>query len=526
LVDAAVHLFPQRMKIVTSEQMRALDRKAIEGHGIPSLVLMERAGEGLARLVRPFVREDGNVLVVAGRGNNGGDGLVAARLLAGSGIQVQTVMLDAENDLSADARINLQKLGSSSVSIKQVADEAELEALRHVFLGASVIVDALFGTGLARAVGGLPKMIIELMNASDAHVISADIPSGLSSDDGSVQGLAVRAAATATFGLPKCGLFVGRGPEYAGRVEVMDIGIPAAEIAKIVSALNLTEPSDFAGTLRERKLLSHKGSYGHVVVFAGARGHLGAGYLTSLAALRAGCGLVTYCLPAAAFEKFDARYPEIMCEAIPDGGKAAFIDAGLESALQILEGKSAFAIGPAVGQDAGTRAFTNHLLSRARLPAVIDADGLNVLDLDAIKERNAATILTPHPGEMARLMGRTVNEIESDRVGIALACAARTGAIVVLKGYRTVIADPDGRAFINPTGNPGMASAGMGDTLTGFIASLLAQGRPPLEAAQASVYVHGLAGDIAAREIGDFALIASDVAARFGRALEECRATI
>lgn len=511
------------MKIVTSEQMRALDRKAIQEHGTASLGLMERAGSGLARLVRSLTGEGEPVFVVCGRGNNGGDGLVAARLLAASGVAVRVAVLGLQNELSMDAQANLKRLVALGIGVRHITDEAALETIRSEVLMTPVIVDAIFGTGLARDVQGLARKAIELMNASKARIVSADIPSGLSADSGAVHGIAVRAAATATFGLPKRGLFVGDGPEHAGRVEVVDIGIPEEEAANVSSDLLLAQPMDVLRAFPERGLNSHKGTYGHVLVFAGAKGHLGAGYLTSLAALRAGAGLVTYALPAGAFEKFDARYPEIMCDAIPDAGTAAFSGKGLEDALALLEGKNAFAVGPAIGQGEGAREFTNAVLARSDVPAVVDADGLNVLDMKVLEARQSATVLTPHPGEMAKLVGVTVSEVQADRIGVASAYAKRSGAIVVLKGFQTVVAAPDGLVSINPTGNPGMASAGMGDALSGCIASLLAQGVEPFPAARASVYIHGLAGDIAAREQGASAVIAGDVIERLGRAVEAVR---
>jgi len=510
------------MKIVTSEQMRALDRAAIEKHGIPSLDLMERAGMGLAQVVRPHITAGGGrVLIIAGRGNNGGDGLVAARHLMESGIDVGVIVLSASGGLSEDSKVNLEKL--SDVDVKCVEDTASFDEAARGIETTALIIDAVLGTGLAREVEGLAARAIDLMNSSGTPVVSADVPSGLASDTGEVLGRAVRAALTVTFGLPKRGFFAGAGPDHVGEISIVDIGIPAEETSGIDSDLELITPDDFIGAFRTRRRASHKGSFGHVAVFAGSKGHLGAGYLASLAALRSGCGLVTYCLPESAFAKFDARYPEVMCDALPDGGSGAFTEAGLDRALEISSGKGAVAIGPAIGTADGTAGFVNSFLFKSGAPCVVDADALNVLDVDGLTHRHAAAVLTPHPGEMARLMGAAAEEIQADRTGFARALADRTGAVTVLKGSMSVVAEPRGVAWINPTGNPGMASAGMGDALTGMIASFIAQGIDALTAARAAVYLHGLAGDMAAVEMGQESVTATEVIARIGRAMEECK---
>jgi hydroxyethylthiazole kinase-like uncharacterized protein yjeF len=510
------------MKIVTAKQMRALDSAAIEKHGIRSLDLMERAGAGLADAVLGLLPDgEGAVLVIAGSGNNGGDGLVAARLMKEAGADVEVIVLSARSKLSPDAQANFGRLSGDDIHTVESADAFD-EATGEVGMP-DIIVDAIFGTGIDREVSGLPGHAIDYMNGSGVGIVSADIPSGLSADTGEVMGRAVRAACTVTFGLPKAGFFAGQGPEHAGCVSVVDIGIPQEEIDASESNLELNSPDGFVQNFAPRGRESHKGTYGHVAVFAGSGGHLGAGYLASLAALRAGCGLVTYCLPGAAFEKFDARYPEVMCEAIPDDGRGAFGGIGLERALEIEGGKQAVAIGPAIGTSDDTKKFVNAFLLKSGVPAVIDADALNVLDIDALERTHASAVLTPHPGEMARLMGVDTKEIQADRVGFARSLADRTGAVVVLKGNMTVVAEPRGQDYINFTGNPGMATAGMGDVLTGMIAAFIARGMEPIVAARAAVYVHGLAGDMAAKEGGEESLIASDVISGIGRAIEALR---
>ena len=510
------------MKLVTAQQMRELDRAAIERHGVPSLELMERAGQGVAHAVQKRVEsQKGTVVVVVGRGNNGGDGLVCARHLISAGYQVSVLLLASPNLLSPDARANWELLAPLTAHLLAIESVGELNSHRPTLATASCIVDAVLGTGLDREVGGLAAAAIEAINSSGVPVIAVDIPSGLSADTGLPLGQAVTAMATITFGLPKQGLFIGQGPSCAGQVEVVDIGIPQEEVEKVESALSVIDPSMFVHRLPKRRADAHKGTFGHVVVFAGSRGHLGAGYLACLAALRAGCGVVTYCIPEKAFVRFDARYPEVMCDPIPDAGTANFHPLGLDEALDIARGKSAVAIGPAIGTSQSTREFVNRLVKRIDVPLVIDADGLNVLDLASVRGRRSLTILTPHPGEMSKLMGTTSAAVQADRLGFASKLAAASGAIVVLKGQGTVVATPDGRASINLTGNAGMATAGMGDALTGMVASFLAQGMDSRNASAAAVYIHGLAGDMAAAEHTERALITSDVIRCLGRAIKE-----
>ena len=510
------------MKLVTSRQMRELDTAAIRRGNIPSLNLMERAGFGLAKIVinRSFAK-DGRIVVVAGKGNNGGDGLVAARYLIQNGFDVTILLLSASSELSPDSRVNFEQLAPLTTRIISITDLAGFNSHLPELLRASCIVDAIFGTGLEKNVSGLLLAVISAINSLKVPIIAADIPSGLCADTGKPLGKAVHATITATFGLPKIGLYVGEGPGFAGKVEIVDIGIPDGEVDRVDSTLELIEPASFAPHFGKRKTLSHKGTYGHVVVFAGSLGHLGAGYLSCLAALRSGCGLVTYCLPEKAFSRFDARYPEIMCDAIPDEGTARFHPSGLANALSIAQEKNVVAIGPAIGTEKATKEFVNEFVKKLRKPLVIDADGLNVLDLPSVRGRGFATILTPHPGEMARLCGATVSEIQADRIEFATRLAKDNGATVILKGASTVVAMPEGRACINSTGNAGMASAGMGDALTGIVASFIAQGMDIKAACAAGVYFHGLAGDLAVAEHGERAVITSDVIKKLGEAYEK-----
>lgn len=508
------------MKLVTARQMRDLDDAAIRGHGILSLDLMERAGRGVADIVRKrFAKEKGPIAIIVGKGNNGGDGLVAARHLLSDGFDVIVLLLESPSDLSPDARVGWEMLAPMTTHIYTATNTAELNSRRSILSQAACVIDAVLGTGLQDEVKGQGAAAIDMINSLGVPAIAVDIPSGLSADDGRPLGRAVRATATATFGLPKRGLFVGEGRDYSGEVFVVDIGIPREETDRLDCPLEMLEPSMFKKYFGRRRADSHKGTYGHVVVYAGSLGHLGAGYLACLAALRSGSGLATYCLPEKAFVRFDAGYAEIMCDPIPDDGTSHFHPAGLHAALKASEGKSAAVIGPAIGTEPPTREFVNGFVRDAKIPLVIDADGLNVLDIDSVRSRRSGTILTPHPGEMARLIGKASAEVQRDRLNFAADLARNSGAIVVLKGNGTVVASPDGRAGINPSGNAGMATAGMGDALSGMIASFVAQGIPPPDAAMAAVYAHGVAGDMAAAEHGERALITSDVIRKIGDAI-------
>ncbi len=502
--------------------MRRLDLKATSEFGIPSLNLMERAGTALAEFVAAhYPPSRGAVAVLVGRGNNGGDGLVAARVLMERGHDVFVFLTSPATDLSPDARANWERLAQLAPTFFQIDQSTDLNLHSLAIARCACIIDALFGTGLSSEIKSPHREIIDIVNTLRIPIIACDIPSGLSSDTGMPLGSAIRARWTVTFGLPKIGLFIGRSAEYSRDVFIADIGFPEEAVDQIETKTHLIDPSLFVSELTTREPQSHKGDYGHVAVLAGSNGKLGAGYLTSMAVLRAGAGLVTYALPEKSFAKFDARYPEIMALSIPDKGRGHFHSDGLTAALDLVKDKTVAAIGPAIGTHDETRAFVIEFVKRARLPLVIDADGLNVLsdNLSVLNYRTDATILTPHPGEMERLT-KTPKK-EEDRLPSALKLASSHNVHVVLKGHRTIVATPDGYAYINPTGNPAMATAGMGDALTGMIAGFIAQGMKPAIAAVAGVYCHGLAGDIAARQFGDRGVVASDVIKCFPDAMNQ-----
>jgi NAD(P)H-hydrate epimerase len=510
------------MKLATAAQMRELDRRAIEEAGIPSLVLMENAGRATYQILRrEFPRLAGPVMVLAGRGNNGGDGFVVARYLANAGMPVEVFLLGSRDQVQGDARVNLEILAHQGVEVVEVVDESRLNPVAHRLAWAGLMVDALLGTGLNSPVTGLMAALIERVNHLRPPVLAVDMPSGLSTDTGEVMGAAVRAEVTATYGWPKIGQIVPSGRDCVGRLWQVDIGIPPVLAHNLT--VELVEAEEMRRLLPPRPFGSHKGAFGHLAVLAGSEGKTGAAALTAEGGLRAGAGLVTLGIPASLNDILEVKLTEAMTLPLPEaeGNRALGIKA-LPVIREFLEGKTAAALGPGLGTHKETMEVVRRIARDLTLPLVMDADGVNALAPapDWLKDAPGPRILTPHPGEMARLTGLSVKEIQADRLKAARKAAARYSAIVVLKGAQTVVADPEGRVSINPTGSPALASGGTGDVLTGLIGGFLAQRMTPWDAARLGVYLHGLAADYLA---GDLArgLIAGDLLAGFPEMLEE-----
>lgn len=485
-------------------QMRATDRWAIDELGIPSLDLMERAGEGLARIVAETVPE-GPVVVVCGPGNNGGDGFVAARLLHDDGRDVTVLAVVDADAYSGDALANLKRL---PVPL-QPFDPAAVA-------GAAVAVDALLGTGVKGAPRPPADAAVMALNALDAPVVAADVPSGVDASTGEVAGDAVRAVATATFAAAKPGLWVHPGKAHAGRVEVIDIGIPPG--APVDPDVGLTGDA-LIGRLTGRAAASTKFSSGHVVVAGGSRGLTGAACLAAQAAARAGAGYVTALVPDALEDIFETKLTEVMTRGIA-GGDAHAPEGAAAVADALAEHGGVLVLGPGLGRTEPALAFARAVAADAAAPMVLDADGLHAHAgaPEALAGRRAPTVLTPHAGELGRLLGVSSAEVEARRLHSAREAARATGAVVVLKGDDTIVADPDGRAVVNPVAAPMLATAGTGDVLAGAIGALLAGGATPFEAAAAGVRLHALAGRLAGAEHGADGVIASDVANAIGRA--------
>ncbi|HSA63998.1 MAG TPA: NAD(P)H-hydrate dehydratase [Nitrospira sp.] len=503
------------MKIVTATQMQALDRRTITEAQVPSLTLMERAGKGTAEFIeRRFGPLAGKrVTIVCGKGNNGGDGLVVARLLRQRRAVVTVLMLALAAELSRDAaamyRRWLRIAGRSATKTFRSADHVE-----DLLTGSTLIVDALLGTGLSTPVSGAYREAIRLMNRTGSPIVAVDMPSGIHADDGALLGHAIRATATVTFGLPKLGLYLGAGIDHAGDIHVVDIGIPAAFVDKVDSRTLLITEETVRAALPSRPASSHKGTYGHAGILAGSVGKTGAAALAAKAALRIGAGLVTVGVPASVNDVLEAKLLEVMTMPLPDTKARTLGRASFDRIMAFIQARTAIAIGPGLSTHPETVELVQSLVKHLDRPSVLDADALNALASRAslLTECKTPPILTPHPGEMARLeVGATSQSINADRLGTARRFARERGVFLVLKGARTIVARPDGLLMICPTGNPGMATAGTGDVLTGMLVGLLAQGVPSWEAACAATYLHGAAGDLAARRFGPAGMIAGDL---------------
>ncbi len=504
------------MIVTTAAEMRRMDALAIERFGVPGAVLMERAGTGAAAVLLarfPHVRKHGAV-VVAGKGNNGGDGFVVARALKKKRVRVDVILAAAPSDVRGDARAKLDAWRRAGGKVQQVTAES-LAPLARALERAGCVVDALFGTGLGGDVTGLPAELIAMMNAAGIPTVALDLPSGLDADRGVPLGIAVEAELTIAFAAPKIGTVIYPGARYTGELAVVDIGIPDDAVREVGPATETMDGVDAARVLRPRDPESHKGTHGHLAVIAGGLGKTGAAILTARAATRIGAGLVTVGCPSVVLPTVANGILEAMTTPLPDDGAGglAFDDPHAYQAL--LDGKRAAAIGPGIGTSAAREALVRWLVTTRPLPLVIDADGLNCLAAVGPRHERprvaAPLVLTPHPGEMARLMGQTSEDIQADRLAAARAAAAAYDAVVVLKGARTVTATPDGRAWINLSGNAGLAAGGTGDTLTGIVGGLLAQGYAPEDAATLGVFLHGHAADRVAARRGMIGLLASDL---------------
>ena len=502
-------------KIITAAQMQALDLRTISEAHIPATTLMERAGTGVVSCLEQRwgpVRGK-TVTVVCGKGNNGGDGFVAARLLRRRHANVRVLTVTPTSELSRDAATMYKQFvraaGKSSVYLYR--SKAQAQAL---FQDSDILVDALLGTGLSATVTGRYAEAIDGINETGRPVVAVDLPSGLHADTGTILGRGIHASLTVTFGLPKLGLYQNDGIDLAGEVALVDIGIPPAYIDAVQSRTTLMTPHVVRTYLPKRRASSHKGTFGHAGIIAGSVGKTGAAAMAAQAALRTGAGLVTVAIPTSVNDVLEAKLLEAMTVPMPETKARTLSRTALDRLVAFMEARTAIAIGPGLSTHPETVELVRALTKQLDRPAVLDADALNALTgrtalLAACK---TPPIITPHPGEMARLEADATPQIVNrDRIGTATRFARERGLFVVLKGARTVIARPDGVVAICPTGNPGMATAGTGDVLTGMIVGLLAQGVPSWEAACAATYLHGVAGDLAATRKGQAGLISRDV---------------
>ena len=515
------------MKIVSATQMAQIDRRTIEEFGIPGEKLMERAGEGVFRAVTRLLAErEGGVLLFAGKGNNGGDAFVVARLLQKAGIVNLTVLLGEEPELKGDAATNFARLKETAAEIIVAHEAKDLQKVRVE--GFPVIVDGIFGTGMKGAAQGFYAEAIEFINCAserDRKVVAIDIPSGINGDTGIHEGPCVRADVTVTMGLPKVGLLRADALNFIGKLEVVDIGIPAQVIEEATGPADLLTETEMSALIARRKRITHKGDYGRVFVLAGSRGLTGAAAMVCSAAMRAGSGLVFLGIPASLNPILEVKLTEPMTVPLDETPEGTVAFSALPKVLEQLSRCTNAIIGPGLSTHPETARLVEAILQQAKVPLLIDADGLNCLQgkTDLLRRYPAPLIITPHPGEMSRLTGLEAQHILENSWEVAADFAKENGVIVILKSAETVIADADGSLYINIAGDAGMATGGMGDVLSGVVASLVGQGLKPVHAAKLGTFVHGIAGEMGVQEKGQLSLIASDVVELLPAAFERIR---
>jgi hydroxyethylthiazole kinase-like uncharacterized protein yjeF len=498
------------MRVLTPREMQALDALA-EQRGINPLVLMERAGRAVAEQARDLLSSclEKRVTALCGKGKNGGDGLVAARYLAEWGALVEVFLLGEPEELHPDARANLRKLEEAGLEWRGY----DAEALRGSLQRADLAVDALFGIGFHGRADGVHGECIEMLNESGRPVLAVDIPSGVDGLTGSVDGPAVKACRTVAFAYPKTGLYLFPGAALVGEMVVRDIGIPHGLVEEVAVSRIHAIDHDVERGYPDRPPDAHKGSCGKVLLLAGSTGLTGAAALAARAVLRSGAGVATLGVAQSLNPILEMKLTEVMTMPLPEDPPGHLCEAGLPEVLRALERHDVLALGPGLGTREETVSLVKALLREAEKPLVLDADGINCLagDIRPLAERAAPTVITPHPGELAGLMGSSVGEIQRDRLGAVGSAASRLGCVVVLKGAHTLVADADGRIGINTSGHAGMATAGSGDVLTGCVSTFLAQGMAPFEAACSAVYLHGKAGELAAHIGGEVGMLAGDI---------------
>jgi len=513
------------MKVATAEQMQELDRKAIEIYRIPGIILMENAGRGAAEVIYnafPDLQKK-RIAIVAGKGNNGGDGFVIGRHLLNKGIPIKVFLLTEPKSLRGDAEINYQIFSRMKGEVISIPSSKDYQKVKKDLEKFDLLIDGIFGTGLDAEVRGYYREVIDHLNTLKKPIVAIDIPSGLAANTGKPLGTAIRASLTITFGLPKVGHLISPGIDYVGEVKVIDIGIPKSLVDEEKIQTHLLEEEEIRKWLSvPRRLDTHKGDYGHLLVIAGSVGKTGAAAMACEAALRMGAGLVTLAIPKSLNAIMEMKLTEVMTEPLPETPKQTLSLRAFNSLLRLCEKKRAVIIGPGIGTFKETQSLILKLIKTLDIPIILDADGLTALSTQpkTLPAANRSLILTPHPGEMARLINSTAKEVQEDRIGVSRKFSQSNHVHLVLKGFRTLIATPKGEVFINPTGNPGMASGGTGDVLTGMIGGLICQGFDILTSLQISVYLHGLAGDNVAQEMGEKSLVATDIIERIPALLQ------
>lgn len=512
------------LKVVSTAQMRAIDREAVERGGMPELLLMENAGMQAYLHLHDLLGSlaGKRIGIFCGKGNNGGDGFVLARQLFTRGADPAVYLLAPRGELKGSAKTNMDAYANMGGRIKEFLDESDLRKHKIAIRHADALVDAILGTGIRAPLDGMYKIAVEKINAWKRFCLSLDIPSGVDSDKGAIHPVFVRADATITFGLPKIGMMFHPAADAVGKMKVADICFPPPLLAQTPCEAFLLDAPGVRAMLPARRADAHKGSFGHVVVAGGNEGMGGAVALASLAALRVGAGLATVAVALPLSRQFELGLPEVMSFPLEER-----LDhpANAKKILAFAAGKSALLLGPGMGRGPAMEALAS-AVAAAPVPLVLDADGLNNIAgrKEILSSRNSPTVVTPHPGEMARLTGKSADEINGDRLSAAKDFARAHNCVTVLKGARTVVAAPDSTAYINPTGNANLASGGTGDVLAGMIAGFMAQGAAPLHAAASAVYLHGLAADRYTALNDPFSLTASSLLAALPLALKEIAA--
>jgi ADP-dependent NAD(P)H-hydrate dehydratase / NAD(P)H-hydrate epimerase len=496
------------MKIVTASEMREIDRLTSQRFGVPSLTLMENAGAAVADFVVSEYPSAARIAVICGKGNNGGDGFVAARKLKAAGREVRIILLAEPSELRGDAAETFAKLPVAPLIVRS---NEQLKQAHEVF-ESEVLLDAILGTGFKPPVSGLYAEAIKFLNASSAPVVAVDIPSGADADvTGEQTGTVARADAIVTFTAPRPAHIFGRLTN--GPTVISPIGSPGEAIVSSLQ-LNLITPREIAPLIGPRPFEANKGTFGHVLVIGGSIGKAGSVAMAGMAALRSGAGLSTVATPKSVLATVAGFHPEVMTEPLDETGAGTISTRASERLDALTKGMTVLAVGPGISRNPETSEFVRSLVVKTKTPLVLDADGLNAFEgrADELNGKGRKLVITPHPGEMARLTGSTVAAIQRDRISVARTFARDHELIVVLKGHRTLIAQPDGTVWANTTGNPGMATGGTGDILTGMVAGLIAQNREHVvEAVIAAVHLHGLAGDVACESTGEHSLVATDL---------------
>lgn len=502
------------MKIISAEEMKEIDRRASSEYLIPSIVLMENAGLRTTEKIVDLLGGVGgrNIVIMVGRGNNGGDGLVVARHLLNAAARVDVFMCAEVDQLSPDARTNYEILVRMSKNIYPLRTENDLQHFNISLRQADMVIDAIYGIGFRGSLGEFETQLASLVNQNRCPCLAVDIPSGMEADSGRVNGEAFKADYTVTFALPKLGMIGGKGRDYVGQLTVVDISIPRALLLDERIRLQMITEDMVKLHFQPRLSETHKGSYGHALVIGGSPGMGGAPVMASWAALRCGAGLVTLALPEKIMGAANI-VPEVMTRGLPSTLSGAISGEACMIIENLLGTASVCAIGPGMSRYADGNMVVRTVLEKAGIPVLIDADGLNALQSDVaiLKDRQVPVVITPHPGEMARLTKLPVEDIQNQRIEIGRHYSMEWGVTIVLKGNNTIVAQPGGQVFVNTTGNPGMATAGSGDVLSGVITGLIAQGLKPTDAAVAGVFLHGRAGDTAAGQTGQRALTATDL---------------